>query len=283
MKIVFSILIANFNNSPFITEAIESVYAQSISLKNVEVLVCDDGSTDDSGKILIELQKKFNFKLFHNSLNLGVGVTKKMLIDASKGEWFIFLDSDDKLKFDCLETFLMHVEKSTSENIALIYANSIRLDVNGIVREWNRSKSFIGTVLDNKFKYPIFHPIIYNRKNYNSTEGIDINLKSADDFDLWYKMEEMGQIVFVNEPLYYYRINSNGVSQVGNDTNKWLQVMLEHAYSSANTAKRRGLDVRAQLNDFTEVIHKRLTHKENKSTFCRSFKMILRSFLGYYK
>lgn len=134
--------------------------------------------------------------------------------------------------------------------------------------------------MENKFDYPIFHPIIYNRKCYNATEGIDINLKSAEDFDLWYKMEEVGQIVFINEPLYYYRINLNGLSQVGNDSNKWLQVMLEHAYCSANAAKRRGLDVRTELSDFTKVIHKRLTNKKNKLTIFGSFKMILRIFLG---
>lgn len=275
---MISVLIANYNNSKFLREAVESVYAQTLNRQEIEVIVCDDCSTDDSVHFLDKLQIKYTFKLLKNNQNLGVGATKRKLIDASIGDWFIFLDSDDKFKSHCLEFFLMRLEILKGENISLIYANSIRLNVDGTLLEWSRSKSIEVSILENKFDYPIFHPIIYNRKNYNATEGIDINLKSADDFDLWYKMEEVGHIVFIDEPLYYYRINLNGVSQVGNDTNKWLQVMLEHAYSSANAAKRRGLDVRAQLNDFTEVIHKRLTRKKNKSTIYRRFIMIIRSF-----
>jgi glycosyltransferase involved in cell wall biosynthesis len=277
---MISVLIANYNNSKFLIEAIESVYTQTLDIDEIEVIICDDCSTDDSVEILEELQSKYEFDLLKNDKNLGVGATKARLTEASKGDWFIFLDSDDKFKTDCLNMLWHHIYKLNNENLSMLYANSIRCDENGTLTEWSRSKSFQGSLLVSKFEYPIFHPIIYNRKKYNLTKGIDVHLKSADDFDLWYKMEEVGQIDFVNEPLYYYRINQNGVSQVGGDTQKWVQVMLEHAYCTGNAAKRRGLDVRVQFNDFAEVIHKRLTNKKNKFTIYRRCKMKIRSFFS---
>jgi glycosyltransferase involved in cell wall biosynthesis len=269
---MISVLIANYNNSEFISEAVESVYSQTLSVAKIEVIICDDCSTDDSVKALEELQTKYKFRLLKNATNLGVGSTKAKLVEASKGDWFIFLDSDDNFTPDCLQTLWKHINKLKNENVSILYANSIRLNENGTITRWRRSKSYQDSLLISKFEYPIFHPIIYNRKKYNLTPGIDVSLRSADDFDLWYKMEEVGQIVFLDESLYFYRINQNGVSQVTNNTSKWVQVMMEHAYCSANAAKRRGLDLRAELNDFAMVIEKRLTRKNSEKRIYNLFK-----------
>ncbi len=264
---MISVLVANYNNSKFISEAVESIYAQTIGVVKIEVIICDDCSTDDSIEILNVLQTKYEFHLLKNEKNLGVGATKRKLVEASQGNWFIFLDSDDKFTPDCLHILWTHINKLNNEKLSILYANSIRLEDNGIITNWTRSKSYQDTLLIEKFEYPIFHPIIYSRKKYNLTVGIDVSLKSADDFDLWYKMEEVGQIVFLDEPLYFYRINQNGVSQVANNTSKWVQVMLEHAYCSANAAQRRGIEVRTVLNEFAEVIQNRLIRKKTTKYF----------------
>jgi glycosyltransferase involved in cell wall biosynthesis len=274
---MISVLIANFNNGKFLSEAIESVYIQTLELADFEVIICDDCSTDGSIQILRNLQIKYNFVFLNNESNLGVGATKSRLVQASKGNWFIFLDSDDKLISDCLKKLWNQIKTINNENLSLLYANSMRLEENGTLTKWSRSKSYRGTLLQSKFEYPIFHPIIYSRKRYNLTEGIDKSLKSAEDFDLWYKMEEVGDIVFLNENLYCYRKNENGISQAAVNTTKWLQVMMDHAYCSANAAKRRGLNVRAEFDDFTEVIHNKLTSKQSKSTIYSRFKTKLRN------
>ena len=277
---MISILIANYNNSYFFLEALESVYNQEVLHFEMEIIVCDDCSTDGSAEIAKKLQPQYNYILLQNEKNLGVGATKARLVEASKGDWFIFLDGDDKLKQDCLKKLWSRINELKNENLSLLYANSIKLEENGTLTEWSRSKSYQGSLLENKFEYPIFHPVIYNRKKYNLTEGINIHLKSADDFDLWYKMEEVGTVEFINEPLYYYRINLNGVSQIGDNTQKWVQVILEHAYCTANAAERRGLDIRFEFNEFAEIIMKKLICKKSTSTI---YKRIIKKGRNYFK
>lgn len=249
---MISVLIANYNNSLFLEECLKSVFQHSEY--EIELIVCDDCSTDCSVEILKDFQSKNYFKILYNEINLGVGATKKKLVLESSGEWFIFLDSDDMLAPNCLIILSAEIEKQKVNNVSMIYGNSRQLCTNGKFIDWGRSKEIKTNLLDCKFEYPIFHPVIYNRKKYDSTEGIDLNLKSADDYDLWYKMEEVGNVIFVDEPLYFYRINFNGVSQVGNNSKKWLQVMLEHAYCHASAARRRGVDMRLELDSFTDAI-----------------------------
>ena len=196
------------------------------------------------------------------------------MVEVSRGAWFIFLDSDDRLDLNCLSKLHYYIKQQNESLISIVYANSYKICEDKVVQEWKRSRPFEGSLLENKFNYPIFHPIIYNRTKYNMTKGIDVNLKSADDYDLWYKMEEVGRIDYLDEKLYYYRINPKGVSQVGEDLNKWLQVMLEHAYISANASGRRGLNARSELNEFAEVILMKIT-AVNKSN-CRRNKLKLK-------
>jgi glycosyltransferase involved in cell wall biosynthesis len=261
----FSILISNYNNYLYLLDCINSGLNQDIGKNEYEILICDDCSTDNSWEIICAFENIKNIKRFKNNINSGVGYTKKKLVDNSTGDWFLFLDSDDLLKSNCLITFFEKINEMESNQFSLIYANSDYLDVSGNINYWERSKYFEGSLLKSKFQYPIFHPVIYNRVLYNETEGIDINLKSADDFDLWYKMEEVGKILFLPITLYTYRINLDGVSQVGDNNKKWFEIMLEHAVISASAAKRRNLDQRQELNQFAEVLYARKTKEKVKT------------------
>jgi glycosyltransferase involved in cell wall biosynthesis len=268
---MISVLIPNYNNSLFLRDCFDSISQQDIPKNLFEIIVCDDCSSDDSLVILEDYKSILNFKLLFNKENRGVGYTKRILVEESCGQWFIFLDSDDKFCNDCLSELYNIINTLKDKDVSMIYANSYQLMLDGTINCWERSKPFIGSLLDNKFEYPIFHPIIYNRFFYNLTEGIDTRLKSADDFDLWYKLEEVGEFVFYNKPLYYYRVNQYGVSQVVKYSEKWLQVMFEHAFISANAATRRGLDIRSELNQFANVIISGFSKTRNKSMLYRLF------------
>lgn len=279
---MISVLVANYNNSKFLVDCIASIYNQLIQSFEIEVVVCDDFSADDSLIILRGLQSVHGFQLLTNNSNIGVGATKWRLVEASKGEWLIFLDSDDKLELNCLQKLHDCIGQHAAESLSMVYANSRQIMHSGDCKEWNRSKPFYGSLLESKFEYPIFHPIIYNRNKYLLTKGIDINLRSADDYDLWYKMEEVGKVLFLNECLYQYRINLNGVSQVGDDLNKWLQVMLEHSWCSANAASRRGLNVRKELNEFAEIISNRMINTNKRGSNFSIFKSRIRGLFRFY-
>lgn len=95
----FSIIIPNYNEEKYISRCLESIFNQTINKKKYEVIVIDDGSTDNSTEII----KKYNVKLLYSN-RLGTGGARNKGLEIAKGEYIILLDGDDYLyKNDVLE------------------------------------------------------------------------------------------------------------------------------------------------------------------------------------
>ncbi|MBB4804747.1 glycosyltransferase involved in cell wall biosynthesis [Chryseobacterium defluvii] len=202
----FSVLMANFNRSDFIEEAIQSVLDQSY--KNFELLIWDDSSSDDSIKIIKNFSDN-RIRLFQNQSNKGAGFTKAQLAKNASGKISGFFDSDDVLDQSALEKMVqMH---QLNPDAVLIYSNHFVCDeALKIIKEGSSRKILKG---ENHLTYfGISHFASYKTANYFLTEGIDETLTKAVDQDLYYKLEETGPSVFFNECLYYYRHNFSSIS-----------------------------------------------------------------------
>ena len=111
----FSIITASYNYENFIKETIESVINQTYA--NWEMIIVDDGSTDNSIEIIkMYCNKDDRIKLYthENNQNNGLGETLKLGISKSNGDYIIFLESDDYIKNDYLQKKLDFVKKNTS-------------------------------------------------------------------------------------------------------------------------------------------------------------------------
>ena len=109
---MITVAIPNFNGRQFLKECIDSVLQQDVP--NVEILVCDDASTDDSVTFL-----KANYpqvRVIQNRVNIGAGATRNRLIEQAKGDYIFFLDSDDILAPSALSI----LSKMISGNDAVI-------------------------------------------------------------------------------------------------------------------------------------------------------------------
>ncbi len=141
-KIRFSIIIPNYNKGQYINECLSSVFNQSY--KNVEIIVIDDGSTDNS----LEEIKKFDVK-FYTTNRLQAGGARNLGIKKAKGEYIIFLDSDDYLSNNNILEELNNFIK----NEDLIFLNytmnkegemSEKVDVCGDIYKKIELSSFLG-------------------------------------------------------------------------------------------------------------------------------------------
>lgn len=94
----FSVIIPFYNNQNDIPSAITSVLTQN-SQADYEIILIDDGSTDESYKIAQNLASKHkdNIRLYQNPSNQGPGYSRNKAIEMATKEWIIFLDSDDKI------------------------------------------------------------------------------------------------------------------------------------------------------------------------------------------
>lgn len=102
MKI--SIIIPVYNSEKYLYECLDSVLNQNFT--DFEVLLINDGSTDNSGQICDDYAAKdARFKVFHKE-NGGVSTARNLGLDHAKGEWIAFMDSDDQLKEKYIEELL---------------------------------------------------------------------------------------------------------------------------------------------------------------------------------
>ena len=172
----------------------------------------DDASTDGS----VEIIKKIigddpRFILIENQENKGCGFTKRKTLEYATGEFCAFLDPDDAITAEAME---LSISKFTKPSIIGTYSKIMFCD-----SELNPLYDFkkIKQIYNNRyfFNCPIqMNAFFVFRKNaYDKTEGINPNLNSAVDQDLYLKILEQGNAIFIPKSMYLYRRHPSGISQ----------------------------------------------------------------------
>lgn len=209
---LFSVLIAQYNNGKFLLETINSVKNQTYD--NWEIIIVDDGSTDNSITLYEQLASDERIKIYYNEINKGCGYTKRRCVELATGEICGFLDPDDTLERNALETMVAnHV---SNNNISIIFSRCYLCDELLSIKEISRAKhipenySYL-TFGDHSFE----HFTSFKKRLYDQTEGINPKLIRCVDQDLNFKMEEVGEFQFLTNILYKYRIHKESLSNAG--------------------------------------------------------------------
>lgn len=211
----FSILIANYNNGKFFLDCYQSILAQAY--KNWEVVILDDASTDDSVQIIKNIIKEDSrFRFFENTKNEGVGFSKGKLIDLAQGEICGYLDPDDAILPNALQASIDIFQKK--KDVVLTYSRLMKCDENLRPIKEFKSAMQVPNGDMNFFNCPIqIAPFVgFKKEIYLQCEKMNINLRIAEDQDLYFKMYEKGKVMFINQTDYLYRAHSGGISQNDN-------------------------------------------------------------------
>lgn len=233
----FSILIAHYNNYKYFKECYQSILNQTY--KNIEIILVDDCSTDNSFEKIKELTKdNTNIHLYKNDINKGVGYTKKRCVDLAHGEICGFLDPDDAITSNAIQDA---IQEFSDEKTIAVYSQIKICDkklkyikiFEGQKQIKNNSPLFFNV------NFEVNHFFAFRKSAYEKTIGINENLTSAVDQDLYLKLYEIGHFKFIKKGNYLYRIHEQGVSQNKQKKTKlnenWHQVLLE-------TTRRRNID-----------------------------------------
>lgn len=209
---LFSILVAHYNNFEFFKDFYKSVLAQTY--QNFEIIIVDDCSTDDS----LEKLKKYTaddsrVKIFENATNRGVGFTKRKCVEMATGEICGFIDPDDAVVENALE---LSIQKYL-ENPEIVGTYSQLMLCNNILepqKVFNRTRKVANrNPLFFNINNEISHFFTFRIESYLKTEGINPNLTASEDFDLYLKIYEVGNLFYIPKPLYLYRLHEQGISQ----------------------------------------------------------------------
>ena len=119
-----SVIIPIYNCEKYIKECLSSLFEQTF--KNFEIICINDGSTDNTLKILKEFKELDNRIYVFNQNNTGPGITRNIGMNKSKGEYLIFLDSDDIFKKTMLEELYIKIKENDSD---VVVCNSQNFEI----------------------------------------------------------------------------------------------------------------------------------------------------------
>ncbi|PKG51719.1 glycosyltransferase family 2 protein [Olleya sp. 1-3] len=252
---LFSLLIANYNNGHFFIDCYNSIIKQTYA--NWEVIIVDDGSSDNSIEVIKNIiGNDSRFKLYQNDKNRGCGYTKNKCCEYANGEVLGFLDPDDAIKPIALEVML-NAHKMYKE-AAIITSNYQLVDLNlNII-----SKGLNAKAIPKGKSYLTYGEgaltafATFKMHAYNNTLGIDPLMKRAVDQDLYYKLEEQGKHVFLDEFLYLYRIHENSISE--NENIFKARYWHYYAKKAAYTRRRKN---KSKIDNYSNAFFKK--HESN--------------------
>jgi len=203
-----SVIIPTWNRAATIERAVNSVIKQTHS--NLEVLVCDDGSSDDTETIIKSIQDS-RVRWIPGLRSGRPSVPRNRGIRESRGEWLAFLDSDDEWLPHKIENQLQVAEKSKCQAVC---SNAYRF-----IPQTNRSGIMLQLAAENQDGYRCFdffnvvvdNPVIcssllLHRSVLDRIAGFpeDRELKLGDDYALWIRTATQTSIAAVAEPLLKY-------------------------------------------------------------------------------
>lgn len=219
-KPLISIIIPVYNVEAYLRECLDSIVNQTI-IKNFEVIIIDDGSTDKSGKICDEYSNKYPklLKVIHQN-NKGLGGARNTGISHANGKYLMFLDSDDYIKSTALLTLLRYVKRYPKVGIIVYGTNIVSEEGNllGVMVD-NKAKKSIHTLSVNK---DLLH-IYPNACNKLIRKDLFINNNINFPNQVWYedirtipKLYPYANILVIDELLYNYRQRIGSIMQSGN-------------------------------------------------------------------
>lgn len=143
MQNLISVIIAMYNAQEYILKLLECLRKQTY--KNLEIIIVDDGSTDNSLKLVKEWAKKDSRINIISILNSGVSNARNIGIESSTGEYITFLDADDYIEYDMYEKFMFNI---TEKNADVLRGNFIREDINGNVISNGNMMDLSNSIID---------------------------------------------------------------------------------------------------------------------------------------
>lgn len=203
-----SVVIPAKNASAYIDETIDSALAQA---DVTEIIVVDDGSTDDTVAIIRSIRDP-RLRLMTNDAS-GVSAARNLGARSARGDWLMFLDADDRLRPDAVRTLL--VAAKAAPYAVLVYGDYNTIDSEGrasgrrAVLKGRQKPS--GNVLERLAggNFIVNGGIMLIRADaFRATGGFDVSLRYCEDWHCWCRLAALGEFAYVPKLLLDYRLHT---------------------------------------------------------------------------
>lgn len=214
-----TILSPCYNVETFLPQCLDSILRQTYN--NLQIVLIDDGSMDNTWSVMQEYATKDKRIEIYHQENQGVSATRNNLLEKVRGEWMLFIDSDDWIEPDSIEYLV---------NIAQYY-NSDFVKCNMVTNDtpvnkgpykvvvWNQEKAilcflmhtiFRGSLCDKLIKTTLYKDIRFDNKISYGEDALVI----------WRALQNASNVVVSNRQFYHYRMNDTSISHQKFDNKK---------------------------------------------------------------
>ena len=201
-----SVYITNYNYGKYIEQAVESVLQQS--LQDFEIIIIDDGSTDDSPKIIQKYAEHPQIKAIFQK-NRGLNVTNNIALRVARGKYIMRLDADDFLDENALLVMSNMLEKDP--NLGLVFPNYYLADADGRVDSVHQRHNFNEVSLMDQAAHGACTMI--RTEFLKELGGYSENYQCQDGYELWVKFTAKHPVANVATPLFYYRQHGSNLTK----------------------------------------------------------------------
>ncbi|MBV6623353.1 MAG: glycosyltransferase [Rivularia sp. (in: Bacteria)] len=223
-----TIIITSYNKAAYLEQAVKSVLAQSYS--NIECIIVDDGSTDNTAKIAQDLIAKYPQIQYFLKPNGGISSARNFGNSKASGEWIQFLDADDWIHQDKIKVQLEYLQ-NCSERDVFAYADYERVYVDENHRITQHLPHKVGSLSRDKLinrllicpdflansPFPLLQQAMLFKKSIFDNYQFDETLKACEDRELMVNLLMNGNISYVYTPIVgaYYRKHSTNLTDNG--------------------------------------------------------------------
>lgn len=238
-----SVIIPTYNRAEMVAEAIRSVLAQTYT--DYEVIVVDDGSTDDTRRVVTSFGSPVRYV---SQENKGRSVARNRGIELAAGRYIAFLDSDDLFLPTKLATQVRCLEQHPEAGLA--YSSALTIDEHGNELPMIYRATLSGLIYEPLlFKAPVACPIatptvMVRAAALAEVGGFDERMEMAEDIDLWRRIVRRWPVVGIEAPLSVVRQHSGNQVRDPAEIFRALESYLANAFrddpSLNQAARRRG-------------------------------------------
>lgn len=212
-----SVVIPVYNVGCYLVESLQSVLSQTY--RHLEIILVDDGSSDNSGEICDIYAKKDNrIRVFHTE-NRGLSAARNVGIRNATGEFISFVDADDWIEMDMFENLLLKIEE-TDADVAV--CSFIWEGTSPIFEDVIKEGTYIGNekleaLLEGKINSNVWNKV-YRRELFENVyfpEG-----KNYEDVMIMHRILFMAKkVVVISDPKYHYRIRAESITKTYSASN----------------------------------------------------------------
>lgn len=221
-----SVIIPTYNRSYIVCEAIDSILSQTVT--DIELLVVDDGSTDDTRQVVEAINDERIRYLYKQ--NGGVSSARNVGISHAKGSYVAFLDSDDVWPERFLEAVSNALDADTGYGLA--YTATIQKYPDGQTKTDDLARCLSGQITSHLFEHSTIWPMaVLIRKTVLEGFWFDENLKICDDNDAFLRLSANNKFLFVPDIYVSRRFSSDSHSTAAFTEGAYIRALsLERFY-----------------------------------------------------